>query len=146
MTLLRLATLNQEFGRNDQWTGIETDHVQGRSPTALNMFVWFETAVAVAFALAILGYAGEIVFAVMAVVAILLIGLIGGASLFALPVKGWESPAIVTADIMIVAALRSWRRNIRELRAKGDHAWRVILIGPAVTLLLAASAAGLASR
>lgn len=120
--------------------------MQGRSPTALNMFVWFETAVAVAFALAILGYAGEIVFAVMAVVAILLIGLIGGASLFALPVKGWESPAIVTADIMIVAALRSWRRNIRELRAKGDHAWRVILIGPAVTLLLAASAAGLASR
>jgi hypothetical protein len=56
------------------------------------MFVWLETALAVAFALAIFGYAGEVVFLIMALTAILVIGLIGGVSLFALPMKGWEPP------------------------------------------------------
>jgi hypothetical protein len=91
-------------------------------------------------------YAGEIVFMVMALAAILLIGLIGGISLFALPLKGWEPPALITADMLIVTALQSWRRTICAMRAKGDHAWRVILIGPAVTLLFGAVAAGLANR
>ena len=116
------------------------------SPRLQCMFVWLETALAAGFALAIFGYAGEIVFMVMALAAILLIGLIGGASSFALPMKGWEPQAIVAVDILIVTALRSWRRNISELRAKGEHVWRVILIGPAVTLILGAVAAGLADR
>jgi hypothetical protein len=110
------------------------------------MFVLLETALAAAFALAIFGYAGEIVFAVIALVAILLIALIGGASPFALSVKSWGLPAVVAADIAIVAAIRSWRRNICELRAQGEHVWSVILVGPAVVLLLAVLAAGLASR
>jgi len=108
------------------------------------MSALLETSLAAAFALAILGYAGEIVFVVIALVAILLITLIGGTSAFALPVKGWNLPAIVAADIAIVATIRSWRRSICEQRAKGEHAWSLIFVGPAVILLAAAAAAGLA--
>jgi len=110
------------------------------------MSVLLETAFAAAFALAILGYAGDAVFVVVALVAILLIALIGGPSAFALPVSGWNLPAIAATDIAIVATIRSWRRNICEQRAKGERAWSLILVGPAVMLLATAAAAGLAAR
>src|SRR5438067_3634341 len=36
--------------------------------------------------------------------------------------KDRQIPALFSADIAIVAVIRSWRRNIRELCAKGENA------------------------
>jgi hypothetical protein len=60
--------------------------------------------------------------------------------------KDRQIPALCSADIAIVAVIRSWRRNSCELRAKGEHAWNLMLVGPAVILLFAAVAASLTNR
>jgi hypothetical protein len=38
--------------------------------------------------------------------------------------------ALFSADIAIVAVIRSWRRNSCELRAKGEHAGALSWSGP----------------
>src|SRR5207248_9175574 len=60
--------------------------------------------------------------------------------------KDRQIPALFSADIAIVAVIRSWRRNSCELRAKGEHAWNLMLAGPAVIRLFAAVAASLTNR
>jgi hypothetical protein len=107
------------------------------------MFVLLEVALAVAFGLAILACAGETVFAIAALIVIVLIAFGGGTASFALPDRPSGTLTIVAADLAIVAVIRRWRRNICDLRARGERAWSLILVGPAVTLILAAVAVSL---
>ena len=111
----------------------------GREP----MFVLLEVALAVALGQAIFACAGETVFALAALIVIVLIAIVGGAASFALPDRPSGTLTIIAADLAIVAVIRSWRRNICDLRARGERAWSLILVGPAVTLILAAVAASL---
>jgi hypothetical protein len=107
------------------------------------MFVLLEVALAVALGQAIFACVGETVFALAALIAIVLIAIVGGAASFALPDRPSGTLTIIAADLAIVAVGRRWRRNICDLRARGERAWSLILVGPAVTLILAAVAVSL---
>jgi hypothetical protein len=71
------------------------------------------------------------------------LAIVGGAASFALPDRPSGSLTIIAADLAIVTVIRRWRRNICDLRAREERAWGLILVGPTVTLILAAVAASL---
>src|SRR5436190_23058379 len=107
------------------------------------MSVLSAIALAVALGLAIFAYLGETIFAVAALFVIVLIGVVGGAAWFMLPHKPSDTLTLIAADVIIVAVIRTWRRNICDLHARGDRTWRLILVGPALIFILAAIAASL---
>jgi hypothetical protein len=107
------------------------------------MFVMLEVALAVALGQAIFACAGETVFAIAALIVIVLIAIVGGTASFALPDGPSGTLTIIAADLAIVTIIRRWRRNICDLHARGERAWSLILVGPAITLILAGVAASL---